>query len=62
MPKVNSCNVKNAANPNCCPNAIDVGNEKEYIIKCKLKNRIVKGDGGFPFPTWCPLPIGERNA
>ncbi len=62
MPKVNSCNVKNAANPNCCPNAIDIGTGEEYIIKCKPEDRTVEGYDRFPFPDWCPLPIGERNA
>ena len=61
MPKINSCNVKNRANPDCCPNAIDVGSGEEYIIECKPKNRIVKGDDRFPFPEWCPLLIEERK-
>ncbi len=61
MPKVNSCNVKNSANLDCCPNAVDVGEGEKYIIKCNLKNRIVTGEDRFPFPNWCPLPKGERK-
>ncbi len=62
MPKINSCNVKNAANPKCCPHAVDVGGEGKYIIKCTKKDRIVQGTDFFPFPEWCPLPIEERKS
>lgn len=62
MPKVNSCNVKNNANPDCCPNAVNVGSGEIYRIKCKLKKKLVGSDDWFPFPEWCPLSIEERNS
>lgn len=63
MPKlINSCNVKNRANPDCCPNAVNVGVGESYIIECELENKIVKGHDWFPFPKWCPLPKRERQS
>ena len=60
--KINSCNVKDVANPDCCPNATDIGDREVYIIKCEIKNREVTGEDRFPFPNWCPLPEKERKS
>ena len=62
MPKINSCNVKNEANSDCCPHATNVGEGEQYIIKCEKSNRIVKGSDWFPFPTWCLLLKEERES
>jgi hypothetical protein len=48
---VSSCNVKNVDNPTCCPDAQDVGEGENYIIRCIQADRIVDGQTDrFLFP------------